>query len=100
MSQKGVIQASQRWLPACSFLRDTAESLYRLAQMGRGLYLLDANTHWTFYDIATALNEKQGFPWQIVPSDDFVYDQRMIDRRPRIPALKERLPGLPDGRFP
>ncbi len=94
--ENGQVSASTRWLPACSFLPDTAEGLQRLATMDPGLYMLDANRKWNFFEIASALNARHGNPWKIVPSDDFVYDQRMIDPRLEIPSLQTHLPDLKD----
>jgi dTDP-4-dehydrorhamnose reductase len=94
MQEKGQIRASQAWLPACSFIPDTVSALLRLVQEGQGLYLLDSNDRWNFYEIACALNKQHGSRWQIVPTEDFVYDQRMIDGRARMPSLRERLPTL------
>ncbi len=94
MAEQGEIRASRQWYPATSFLADTAVTLARLSKNGRGLYLLDSNEKWTFYEIATALNDRHGNPWRIVPTDDFVYDQRMIDPRSRMPSLRARLSAL------
>ncbi|MCA9933546.1 MAG: sugar nucleotide-binding protein [Ardenticatenaceae bacterium] len=95
MEEQGEIRASRQWYPATSFLADTAVSLTRLSNNGRGLYLVDANERWNFYEIATALNELHGRPWRIIPTDDFVYDQRMIDGRSHMPSLRKRLSTLP-----
>jgi dTDP-4-dehydrorhamnose reductase len=95
MQEKGQIDASRRWYPACSFVADTASALIQLATMPAGLYLVNSNTRWTFDEIALALNEKHGNRWKVVPNDDFVYDQRMIDPRVPIAPLNERLPNLP-----
>ncbi|NJL92843.1 MAG: sugar nucleotide-binding protein [Anaerolineae bacterium] len=94
MEREGRILASQRWYPACSFLEDTVEALFRLAQQGRGLYLVDSNAGWTFYQIVEALNQALGADWVVQPSNDFIYDQRMVDPRVRMPWLDVRLPGL------
>ncbi len=95
MQNEGQINASTRWYPACSFISDTAATLVQLANDAAGLYLLDSNTKWTFYEIATALNERHGNRWKIVPNEAFVFDQRMIDDRTAIPSLKTHLPSLP-----
>lgn len=94
--REGKVGASQRWLPACSFLQDTAEALVRLTTDGQasGLYLIDSNTQWNYCEIASALNSLHGDAWRIEPNDDFVYDQRMIDPRANMPSLLVRLPGL------
>lgn len=96
MAEHGKVEASTKWLPACSFLADTVGALVGLTIAGNGLYLLDSNTRWNFYEIATTLNEQHGGKWQIEATEDFVYDQRMTDKRAPIPALDKRLPNLPE----
>ncbi|NDJ54656.1 MAG: sugar nucleotide-binding protein [Chloroflexi bacterium] len=93
MAQQGQVNASRRWLPACSFLDDTGAALKRLAFGSKpgDVYLLNANLKWTFYQIAQALNRKHGGHWTIVANDDFVYDQRMLDERVTLPPLESRL---------
>ena len=54
--EHGRINASRRWLPACSFLPDTAEALWSALSQPAGLYQVDSNARWSFFDIATALN--------------------------------------------
>lgn len=90
--REGRVRASRRWLPACSMLEDTAAALARLATSDHGLYQLDSNRHWSFHDIAEALNKVHGGRWTIEPHDDFEYDQRMLDVRFEMPSLEERLP--------
>lgn len=95
----GVVRASRRWLPATSFLADTAAALRRLLAPGEapGFYLLDANTRWSFFEIARALSRRHGDRWRVEPTADFVYDQRMLDPRPLVPPLEIRLPELTQG---
>jgi dTDP-4-dehydrorhamnose reductase len=95
MRQEGRVRASTRWYPACSMLDDTVKALHELSRAAPGLYMLDANERWTFYEIARALNARHGGRWVVEPSEDFVFDQRMRDERIRLPSLKERLPELP-----
>jgi dTDP-4-dehydrorhamnose reductase len=95
MRQEGRVRASTRWYPACSLLDDTVKALHELARAAPGLYMLDSNERWTFYEIARALSARHGGRWQVEPSEDFVFDQRMRDERIQLPSLKERLPGLP-----
>ena len=90
----GTINANRRWLPACSFIQDTAAALAQLAASVPGLYMIDANTKWNFYEIACALNEKHADRWEIVPADDFIFDQRMIDPRVLIRPLNATLTKL------
>lgn len=91
----GHVPASTRWYPAAAFLEDTVEALVALARMPADTYMLDANERWTFYQIVCALSRLHGDAWTVVPTDDFVFDQRMQDDRIRLPALRERLPDLP-----
>lgn len=94
--QDGRVQASRRWLPATSFLTDTAAALRRLLdpELASGIYMIDANARWSFFDIVCALNRRHGNRWKIEANDDFIFDQRMIDRRLEIPPLEHRLPEL------
>ena len=91
MAENGEVRASTKWYPACSYFQDTSAALYQLAQGHSGLYLVDSNKKWTFFEIANALNAKHGNRWKLTPTEDFVYDQRMIDERVNIPALDKRL---------
>lgn len=92
--EDGEVRASTRWLPACSFLADTADALVRAATAPPGLYMLDANERWTFFEIARALARARGEPWRVVPTEDLVQDQRMLDPRLAVPSLRARLPEL------
>lgn len=94
MKEHGVIKASTRWLPACSFLDDTAAGLVRLIELPPDLYLLSSNEHWNFHDIVEALNLQRGGRWNVQANQDFVYDQRMLDPRLGLPSLSARLPSL------
>ncbi len=94
MKREGVVRASTRWLPACSFLPDTAEALVRLVAMPPGLYQCESNVRWSFFEIAQALNARAGGPWRIEPNEDFVYDQRLVDARLAMPPLSARLSQL------
>ncbi|OHD57021.1 MAG: dTDP-6-deoxy-3,4-keto-hexulose reductase [Spirochaetes bacterium GWF1_51_8] len=93
-SAYGEVRASRKWYPACSFLEDTAKALAEIAVLPPGLYQIDSNKKWNFYEIARGLSKLHGGKWKIVPTDDFVYDQRMTDSRIEIPALDTRIPGL------
>lgn len=95
MRDKGVIPASRRWLPACSFVEDTADLLLQLLDRGEnGIFHSSSNDQWNFFEIATALNRRHGDLWNIQANDDFVYDQRMPDPRIQMPPLADRLPEL------
>ncbi len=94
MRTEGVIRASTKWLPATSFLPDTAAALLDLLAKPAGLYHVNANSRWSFFEIASALNVLHGGHWRVEPSEDFVYDQRMVDPRVHIAPIELRLPSL------
>jgi dTDP-4-dehydrorhamnose reductase len=98
LARERSIRASVRWMPACSFVADTADALLQLASARAGLYQLDSNDRWSFFDIADALRRRHGTDWTIEPSWDRAYDQRMVDRRIAMPRLEQRLPELVQGR--
>jgi dTDP-4-dehydrorhamnose reductase len=90
----GHIRASTRWLPACSFLDDTADAIARLLAAAPGCYMIDANAGWTFFEIARALAAHHHGRWTIVETDDVTQDQRMIDPRVVVAPLSARLSSL------
>jgi dTDP-4-dehydrorhamnose reductase len=94
MRQYGQIKASKRWLPACSFLSDTVKLKQEISEMHPGIYMIDSNKKWSFYEIACALNKLHGGKWTVVPTDDFIYDQRLIDDAVNAPPLSDRLQTL------
>ncbi len=91
---QGEVRASRKWFPACSFVADTAAALTALSHSAAGLYLVDSNTRWSFYEIVLALKAKYARDWTVVADDAFVYDQRMQDARVPIATLEQRLPTL------
>ena len=92
--EHGRISASRRWLPACSFLEDTAGALERLVKSEPGTYHIDSNRGWNFHEIATELNKLRGNPWKVEANDDFVWDQRLLELNLEVAPLSERLGGL------
>jgi dTDP-4-dehydrorhamnose reductase len=81
-AEHGHIAASTEWFPACSFLDDTARALAgSLETSPPGLYLLDGNPGWSFWQIAGALNRRTGAGWEVRASEDFRWNNRMLDPR-------------------
>jgi dTDP-4-dehydrorhamnose reductase len=89
-AEHGHIAASTEWFPACSFLEDTARVLAGVVDDAvAGLYLLDGNPGWNFWDIATALNNATGQHWEVRQSCDFKWDNRLVDKGlPAIPLTR------------
>lgn len=94
LAERGAIHASTRWLPACSLVEDTVEALLALTIAAPGLYLIDGNERWSFFDICCALAHDRTPRWPVIANQDFVYDQRMRDERILLPSLQVRLPHL------
>ena len=94
MAEQGCIYASRRWLPATSFLTDTAEALIQVLSLPPGVYMADSNRHHSYYAILHALSAHYHLGWRVLPTEDFIYDQRMQDPRLVLPDLQRRLPEL------
>ena len=92
LAERTRVEASRRWIPACSFLDDTAAALLRLGTMRPGLYHVDANDGWTFYDLASAITAHHNLDTEIEPAWDHAHDQRLLDPRLPLPSLTDRLP--------
>lgn len=91
-AEHGVIEASTRWYPACTFLEDTAAVLVRLLENPvPGTYLVDGNEKLNFYEIASALNRLHNSQWTVIPVDGLVLDLRMTDGRIDTPRIEARL---------
>ncbi|MGB3076482.1 MAG: sugar nucleotide-binding protein, partial [Chitinophagales bacterium] len=92
MDESGIIRANVNWKPACSFIEDSCHRLLDLAlNDAPSLYMIDANTRWNLFEIATALNHQHGNRWKILPFAGENIDNRMNDERINIPALDQRL---------
>ncbi len=94
LGERGSVEASTRWIPACSTLEDTAAALHRIAMARPGLYHVDSNDGWSFYDLCVALRARHEADWEITPTFGRAYDQRLIDPRVEMPPLVSRLPEL------
>jgi len=91
----GHVKASRLWKPACSFIDDTARGLLGLLQQPPGVYLFDSNSDGaSFAQLLQALSDAHGLGWQVRATEDYRHDQRMIDPRPGLPPLTQRLPAL------
>ena len=92
MQVSGKIEASTNWYPACAFLEDTADAVYRLIDTYEpGTYHLDGNPGLTFHQIVTGLNRLHGEQWSVVPTTAPVQNNRMLDDRITIKPITARL---------
>ena len=92
--ERGEITASTKWLTGTSFVDDTANGLLAVAGFASGTYHVGSNTRWNFFEIVSALNAVHGNRWNVRATEDFVYDQRLMDERVPMPRLEDRLPLL------
>ncbi|MCA3243436.1 MAG: sugar nucleotide-binding protein [Rubrivivax sp.] len=91
-AEEGRIAASRRWIPACSFMDDTAQAMLDLLTQP-GIHHLDSNIHtaWTFDTLARAMQRYFRRPhWNIEVVDGYAHDQRLLPG----PGQSLRLPGL------
>ena len=87
-SQNGYIEASSRWFPSCSFLKDTAETIVNTALVQpSGTYLANSNKQHSFYDIVNHLKQMYHMDWIVRESTSFTRDDRMTDERVVIKEL-------------
>jgi len=89
--ERGEITASTKWLPGTSFVDDTANGLLAISSMAPGVYHIGSNTRWNFFEIASALNVIHGNRWNVRATEDFVYDQRLLDDRVPMARLEDRI---------
>lgn len=93
--ERGCVEASTVWMPSCSFLADTAEALVALMERpSEGLFHLNGNPGFTFFEIASALSALHGNAWRIVPSESPRRDDRLIDERIAVRSILDRLVAL------
>ncbi|MEZ0230374.1 MAG: sugar nucleotide-binding protein [Planctomycetota bacterium] len=89
------IRASTKWIPATSFLVDTAETLRTLLEAGEGgTFHVDGNaeTRWSFFEIVEGLRKRFGdSSWRVEACEDYVHDQRLVDERVKVRAISRRL---------
>lgn len=85
--EHGLIDASSKWYPSCSFLEDTAKIIVEATTLEPGTYLINANHQHSFFDIVNYLKEKHQSDWIIQESVSFARDDRMFDERVNVPIL-------------
>lgn len=91
----GAIGASDRWIPSCAFLDDTAEALATLMQRGEsGVYHVEGNSAGlSMFQIARGLAGLLGAAWRVTSIDLPNRDNRMRDERVSVGQVAARLRG-------
>jgi dTDP-4-dehydrorhamnose reductase len=91
MNDNGFIEASDTWYPSCSYMEDTAASLFDLVTTSAsGLYLLNSNKRSSFYEIVNGINKELN-RWQVKKGSSPNRDDRMFDDRVTIQSIEEKL---------
>lgn len=94
--ESAVIYAGRDYFPSCSFVERTVVTLVRLAKKQEaGLYCLNSNRGWSFYEIANALAEYLHKTWRIVDNQSLTGNRLMIDQRLKVKNLRKDLRSLP-----
>jgi len=94
MKQKGLVPASKNWYPSCSFLEDTAESIYdTVHRLPPDTYLINSNDRYHFYDIVSSLSIIHP-SFKVVEQNEFIQNNQMIDDRVHIKKLSERFSSI------
>lgn len=92
----GRVEASTRWIPSSCFLDDTAAALVHLLDRGEGgMFQVEGNPDGlSLNEIATRLAGRLEAGWDVIPTDDVVMDNRMLDPRVPVRSPSERLSRL------
>lgn len=80
--QKGFVECSNEWFPACNFITDTADIIMKcINERWYGLFHLDGNCEdrYTYAEIVEKLKKKLHKDWNIKIVNNYVHDQRMKD---------------------
>ncbi|MEN9824614.1 MAG: hypothetical protein RI953_359 [Pseudomonadota bacterium] len=84
----GLIRANRLWIPSCSRTHQTAAKLWELAHQAPGLYQIEGNRGLNFADIVERLRgEYSATHWNVEKTEDFAYNQLMIDERVHMPPI-------------
>lgn len=91
-AEQGEVAASRAWIPACSFMADTAHALLRLLAEP-GLHHVDSNARdaWPFSRLVAALRVCYRRNWNLREHADYCHDQRLLGGPEWVPDLSVRL---------
>lgn len=91
---QGKIQASHLWIPATSMMKDTCDAMLSLLETRQsGVFQLDSNRYdaLNFAQIVCAISNKFQLGWHIEVTEDYCHDQRLPDKRVKIPNISSHL---------
>lgn len=86
-ASQGRLSASVKWMQSCSFLKDTSEAmLYISDKLPGGLYHLNSNDGYNFFEVVGGLKKYFDKPWNIEASEFPDLNNLLIDER--VPVKK------------
>lgn len=94
---QGRVEASRLWIPACSFMADSAEAFLTLVDAPvAGVHHLDSNAGeaHSFDRIAGALALEFDRGWRVEAVETYRHDQRLASGDGRMPGISSRLRSL------
>lgn len=81
-AERGYVECSNEWYPACGFIEDTASIIMKcINEKWYGLFHLDGNCKdkYTFAEIVEKLKFKLKRNWDVRIVNNYIHDQRMKD---------------------
>ena len=100
-AEQGEVAASSAWIPACSFMSDTATALLQLLARP-GVHHVDSNAEeaWRFDELVAALARRFARShWRLRAHQDYRHDQRLAGGAAWVAPLSARLgSSLPRGK--
>lgn len=91
--EQGEVAASSAWIPACSFMGDSAAALLRLVDVP-GVHHVDSNAKeaWRFDALVAALARRFARrDWRLRVHQDYRHDQRLAGGELWVPPLSSHL---------
>lgn len=86
----GRLSASTKWLQSCSFLSDTADAfIYITEKLPGGLYHLNSNQGFNFFEIVSGLKNYFNKPWHIEASEFPDLNNLLVDDRVLVRKLSD-----------
>ena len=83
IDKNGIIKASKKWYPACSFISDTGKAIIDIIGKEPDIYHVDSNDGYSFYDIVVYL--KTLHPWIVVNDEGkFTMNNQLVDERVKV----------------
>ncbi len=88
--KNGRVACSELWIPACSFMTDTAGVIMKcIGERWYGLFHVDGNVEdsYSFAKIAGLLKKNLHRDWKIEIDNTYVHDQRLRDQYLSVPRI-------------